>query len=131
MEDSFREGFAFVIDTDSYAGNFERELCAFVTGQVGDCEVGTPNPSYNYDEFEGTMMWIPDDNGCRRPVSLTWGPDKKPNSVALYFEIEPNVPMIEIMKHRSTEFCENNTIKILEFRLIQRETITTDTPISI
>ena len=29
-----------IIDTDTYAGNFERELCAYVTGIVRDCEVG-------------------------------------------------------------------------------------------
>ena len=30
----------FIIDTDQYAGNFERELCAWTTGQIGECEVG-------------------------------------------------------------------------------------------
>ena len=28
--------FLLVIDTNSYAGNFERQLCAYVTGQIGD-----------------------------------------------------------------------------------------------
>ena len=32
--------FAVLIKTDSYAGNFEREMCAHVTGHVGECEVG-------------------------------------------------------------------------------------------
>ncbi len=31
--------YLFVIDTDTYAGNFEREMCAYVTGQIGECEV--------------------------------------------------------------------------------------------
>ena len=30
----------FIIHTDSYAGAFEREICAHITGLVGDCEVG-------------------------------------------------------------------------------------------
>ena len=34
------EKYLFVIDTDSYSGNFEREMCAYCTGQIGDCEVG-------------------------------------------------------------------------------------------
>lgn len=29
-----------IVDTENYAGNFERQMCAFVTGQVGDCGVG-------------------------------------------------------------------------------------------
>ncbi len=32
--------YLFVIDTDTYAGSFEREICAYVTGQIGECEVG-------------------------------------------------------------------------------------------
>lgn len=32
--------YKFIIDTDSYAGNFERDMCAFLTGRVGECEVG-------------------------------------------------------------------------------------------
>lgn len=32
--------YSFIIDTNSYAGNFEREMCAYLTGQVGDCGVG-------------------------------------------------------------------------------------------
>jgi len=34
------EGFIFVIDTDTYAGNFERPMCAYMTGRVGECGVG-------------------------------------------------------------------------------------------
>jgi hypothetical protein len=30
----------FIVDTDSYAGNFERCMCAYMTGQIGECEVG-------------------------------------------------------------------------------------------
>ena len=30
----------FVVDTDTYAGNFEREMCAFMTGITGACGVG-------------------------------------------------------------------------------------------
>ena len=30
------ESLLFIIDTDSYAGNFEREMGAFMTGEVGD-----------------------------------------------------------------------------------------------
>lgn len=32
--------FTFVIDTEQYAGNFEREMTAYVTGHVGECGVG-------------------------------------------------------------------------------------------
>ena len=35
--------YLFVIDTDIYAGNFERQMCAYITGQIGECEVGKEN----------------------------------------------------------------------------------------
>jgi len=41
--------FLFVIDTDSYSGNFERELTAYCTGQTGDCGVGS-NISNKFQE---------------------------------------------------------------------------------
>lgn len=32
--------YRLIIDTENYAGNFEREMCAYITGQTGDCGVG-------------------------------------------------------------------------------------------
>lgn len=32
--------YILVADTNQYAGNFERELCAYITGQYGECSVG-------------------------------------------------------------------------------------------
>ena len=40
IEDEKINSKMIIIDTDTYAGNFERELCAYVTGIVRDCEVG-------------------------------------------------------------------------------------------
>lgn len=47
--------YIFIIDTDSYAGNFERELTAYITGVVGGCEVG--------DDF--AKIYIKDTGGRR------------------------------------------------------------------
>lgn len=55
--------YLFVIDTDRYAGNFERERCAYVTGQIGDCGVGKENAEIARQE-------VPDEHGCARPVSI-------------------------------------------------------------
>lgn len=42
--------FLFVIDTDAYAGNFEREMCAYMTGHVGDCAVGDDKAKMYHEE---------------------------------------------------------------------------------
>lgn len=70
--------FAFVIDTEQYSGNFERELCAYVTGRVGECEVGEEAAAqFKAEEakelamaFEDVVVSLPDDHGCFRPASI-------------------------------------------------------------
>ena len=66
----------FVIDTESYAGNFEREMCAHLTGIVGECGVGDDMAPYYHKEtgekvsrFEG-LLEQRNDEGCRRPCSI-------------------------------------------------------------
>lgn len=69
---------AFLIDTDSYSGNFERELCAWITGQVGECGVGDglaesaraylPNDLVRWFEFH--TGHVADDHGCSRPAAI-------------------------------------------------------------
>lgn len=73
MVNEFKSPFAFIIDTDSYAGNFERELCAYITGHIGDCGVGEVNAARFKDEvgepFENVTVEA-DDHGCCRPVTI-------------------------------------------------------------
>lgn len=71
------EPFLFVVDTTSYAGNFEREMCAAMTGRTGECEVGEeiaeafderfPNEADLFGDIIGSMA---DDRGTRRPVTI-------------------------------------------------------------
>jgi len=77
------EHYGFVIDTDDYAGNFERPLVAFVTGVVGECGVGKKQAAQAREEFEQTpegealASWfdenvtqVPDHTGCHRPAAI-------------------------------------------------------------
>ena len=65
--------FAFVIDTNSYAGNFEREMAAYLTGEVGECGVGEEEadsfPKGSKVQFSNVAFHA-DENGCRRPVEI-------------------------------------------------------------
>ncbi len=69
--------YVFVVDTEQYAGNFERPLCAYVTGCVGECEVGTEEAERFAAEvpgdnpFEEIIEDVPDDEtACRRPATV-------------------------------------------------------------
>ena len=76
--------YLLIVDTKDYSGNFERELCAWVTGRVGECGVGQqlaglavdpkgPMPmSKELWEFcEGHVEDRPDSHGCHRPCAIS------------------------------------------------------------
>lgn len=69
--------YLFVVDTESYAGNFERPLCAFVTGQVGECGVGEELAEQARKEIgEALLLWFDanvafkEEDGVARPVGI-------------------------------------------------------------
>jgi hypothetical protein len=70
--------FKIVIDTEQYAGNFEREMCAYITGQTGECSVGDDwarlyASTIKYiDWWEEHIAQRPDDSDspCYRPVAI-------------------------------------------------------------
>jgi len=74
------DAYILVIDTDRYAGNFERQLVAFMTGEVGECGVGdeaaqrfaedVPAPPFGPD----LIAHEPDEHGCCRPASIWVSP---------------------------------------------------------
>jgi len=71
----------FIIDTNLYAGNFEREMCAYLTGHVGDCGVGDDyaekfrkETKKDPDEFFHNVIQEPDEHGCRRPATIWENP---------------------------------------------------------
>ncbi|KKL16658.1 hypothetical protein LCGC14_2493370 [marine sediment metagenome] len=129
--------FEIIIDTDSYAGNFERELCAYITGHWDeethggdqakefDKEVGEPNP---FENFITTALTQDDDVPIASYQCVEWEPvNKKTNSVGIFFEKEPTAELIELIKERSYKFTNKGrifdhpvTLKIIGFRLLKR-----------
>lgn len=113
--------FAVVIKTDSYGGNFEREMCAHVTGHVGECEVGEEFvDTFVAEEFEEIIGNEPDDHGCYRPVTLGCNIDGFTNQdVVIFFNEEPTQEHLDIIKERLTEFTYSKVgvlgIELVEF----------------
>ena len=76
--------YEFIIDTEQYSGNFERELCAYMTGQIGGCEKGLEDAEIARQEIpEDILLWLQmhitrddDDNDCHcfRPVAIAQTP---------------------------------------------------------
>ena len=68
----------FVVDTEQYAGNFERALVAWMTGQVGGCDIGREEAAITdpllsehlSSWFQSFIRHIPDEHGCSRPAFI-------------------------------------------------------------
>jgi hypothetical protein len=123
--------FVFVIDTDAYAGNFEREMTAFLTGAVGDCGVGDEEAvlfqsAGMYKPLRDKTQYEPDEHGCCRPTSIWPTPNRWNNgngkhfngdptekgrypayeSVAIFFSERPTDEEIAFLKQRAEEYRE-------------------------
>jgi hypothetical protein len=132
--------YIFIIDTNEYAGNFERELCAYITGHVGECGVGsemahifTEEEGESFDIFGESVLSISSEHGCARPTSIWENKNGKYDSVAIFFCKKPTKKQIDLMKKRTQKFIDEiknpytrkpNFSKILGFRLLTEEKIT-------
>lgn len=117
----------FNIYTDSYAGNFEREMCAYITGQIGECGVGsielaeeelTPE---EFKYFEDNIAQVPDDHGCFRPVAFA---SDDINGLCIFFNSRPKLEIIALMKSRAVAYGEDHDIKIKRVTLTESKTVT-------
>ena len=101
------EKYTLIILTDQYAGNFERELCAYCTGVIGACGVGETEQNKfidDYSEEKSDEMWElleqRYDEGCARPVSVS-----SPNTaLEIYFYDRPTQEVIDMIKERANKF---------------------------
>lgn len=134
------KAYVLVIDTNKYAGNFERDMTAFITGQVGECEVGEETAEqvpadvkkvFEFDE-ESVLDQRADDHGCHRPTAIWQNKEGIYNSVGIFFQSQPTPEQIDIVKVRAQLFtkfiypyCQKG-LKVLGFRLVVEETITTE-----
>lgn len=89
-----------IIDTEQYSGNFEREMCAFITGQIGECGVGRElADKYSHeikhlDWWEENISQQPDnsESECMRPVSIVPTPGWLNNGTGRHYRVNPDKP---------------------------------------
>lgn len=102
---NIKEGYVFEIQTNEYAGNFEREMCAYCTGEIGiDDDTGKEYIPKNIPiDFKGIIKQCPDDNGTLRPCDVG---GEKGHSVLIFFDKKPSEKHIEYMKSQATNFAK-------------------------
>jgi len=137
-----QDTFLFVVDTDNYAGNFEREMCAFMTGVIGECEVGEREAKEFFEEFdekfEDIIISSPDEHGCNRPVEIwptpllsnngSGGVEKVSHKSEIKYSAYYSIAIsscrsltdseIEFLKDRAYKYASNNEITITGFRKV-------------
>ena len=100
--------FIFIVDTEQYSGNFERQMCAHLTNQIGECEVGKEYitdledlaeeyPAHDVPKIlawiESNILQVPDDdNYCRRPCVI-WPTEGRSNDgMGKHYNVKPSTP---------------------------------------
>src|SRR6202008_721502 len=115
--DKIESPYFVVIKTNDYAGNFEREMTAFCTGQVGECGVGESKAEDYHDEetvdFDGYLAWEADDRGCHRPCSIYDDGDGY-KSVVIFFDYDPTREQMEVIARRARLFPQESGWKNLQ-----------------
>ena len=103
--------YLFVIDTDKYAGNFETDMCAFITGRTGAFGTGQEMATlFNESMEEGAhnpfedKVWAPaDDNGQHSPVTAFPTPGWFNNGMGGEFRDGQEAEAVE---HRNTQYSD-------------------------
>ena len=141
--------YLFIIHTDSYIYNVERQMCCYITGHIGDCGIGNIYKKLyeqeETEEFTNVIKRCHHDRCCR-PCKV-WCADNKEtgeveyNSVAIYFGSPPTQIQIDIIMRRAAKFPETHRgtltvlpsgdfsyipIKILGFSLLEIKQVETE-----
>ena len=106
----------FLIDTDSYAGNFMYDMCAYMTGRVGDnddisdnemvaryCEDMEIDPK---EERNNHIVSMSVDGECQ-PAAMRITPGTEEcNSVAIFMNRRPTESEVESMIVRARQYVD-------------------------
>jgi hypothetical protein len=97
------KSYILCLDTDHYAGNFERDVTAYATGVVGECEVGQEEATKFFaetdgvsdsilDEIDNKVTQTEDEHGCFRPCSIQYTPGWVNNGMGRAYRQSMDVP---------------------------------------
>ena len=117
----------------NYAGNFEREICAYVTGQVGDCEVGQDISQMFSKDIKYLSWWQENivqqqdsnsDYVILRPVQIEPTPGWFNNGMGGHYPDDDSF-MKKAQKDHYLQVKKNNTVSLKE---INRQILENDIP---
>ena len=126
----------FIVVTDSYAGNFERELVGWMTGQHnythGQLEADTALGMMDtFLQREICPILVPSGTNHEEYSDLIHVPGHDPSccAVGVWFDRKPTYKAIDFMKDQAKSFCErpckqkfnDYKFKITAFRFVRKD----------
>ena len=134
--------YALIVDTNKYTGNFEREMCAWMTGRTGECGVGDRVAEEARDQMpEELREWAETDviryvgDRCYRPVEICPSPADSRykghhNSLKIELEERPSDALFRMLADRASTFKESKKtsgswkrgFEVLAVRLVEIKT---------
>lgn len=131
--------YRLIIDTDSYSGNFEREITAYVFGLLGESEVGEEYVEFykketgdaEGDKYYEIIEMVYDDHGGNFCEIVQTDNTNETNSIMFHFNSMPTKNDIKLIKSRIYKFnsirkkidkmYNKDDIKILSIKLYKEE----------
>lgn len=103
-----RTPYLLVVETNQYAGNFERELTAYATGAYGECGVGAAEAAVFTAEESAThitdlLLGVPDEDGCHRPCAVSGTPSAA-TCVVMFLTERPDLEDLAVITRRVHAF---------------------------
>lgn len=127
--------YVLIIDTDQYAGNFEREMCGFLTGTYDeDRSHGCYDANRTKEEFpefverfvkKKTTLAHDEYGEVGNTIATTKEAPLIYNSVAIFFEKELTALEMDFIRVRAPKFRDN--INVLNVYQMKREVSSVDT----
>lgn len=102
--------YALIIDTNAYAGNFERDICAYVCGRLDDSCVGSEYAAMYHaehpdDPFEDLIGPEYGEWGLRHAEIWSWRDTaNEPSSVVIHLERKPTGAELGLTTKRARAF---------------------------
>lgn len=109
-----------VVDTNHYAGNFERPMVAWMTGCSGDCGAGKEiaekaEEDLAVEAISDLVMSTADDHGTRRPATIWPTPGFFNDGMGGHYQDDTDPKLVEETYLRSVrDYAENHIMRSYE-----------------
>lgn len=106
--------FGFIIHTNQYSGNFEREMCAYLTGKIGECGIGKNFIEQLPIKFDNVLNI--EDEGCLRPCNIYPTEGYYNNGMGFNFMPGEENEALEKFQEAWINYYENQILQIKKYQ---------------